>query len=89
MAYDNKGPYEDENVGNEVYEEEGLEYLEENDEITPEEEAFMEGYKQTPPARIRTTRKKVKKISNKKKPSKKKPKRKFKKSRKHTRRKRR
>jgi len=57
MAYDEK-PYKDEDVGDEVYEDEGLEYLEENDEITPEEEAFMEGYKHTPPARLRKQEKK-------------------------------
>ncbi len=60
---------EERDVGDEVYEEEGLEALEENDEITPEEEAFMEGYKHTLP--VRSKKKKKAEISVQKKKQKK------------------
>jgi len=35
-----------------IYNEEGMEDLEENDEITPTEEAFMHGYTQTKKKRL-------------------------------------
>ena len=46
MNYDDEDNFEaDTDEGQGIYEKDTLEDLEENDEISPEEEAFMEGYR--------------------------------------------